>query len=901
MQDPSKNILPSYQEELKPFFNPKSVAVVGATDRANSVGSTIMTNLIEGGFEGDIIPINHKKKEVHGFQCFASLSDYKKRIDLVIIVIPAQHVPKIVRECIKNEIPCGIIISAGFKEMGPPGIALENEVLEIANEGNFHIIGPNCLGVMAPHSKLNATFAADMALPGSVAFISQSGAFCTSVLDWSLERNIGFSAFISIGSMIDVNWGHLIEYLGQDEKTESILIYMETVGDAEDFLSAARKIALSKPIIVIKAGRTEAAAQAAASHTGSIAGSDETFDAALSRVGVLRVNTIDQLFSMANVLNKQPKPLGPNLTIITNAGGPAVIATDNLISSGGELTPLAPETISRLNEFLPAAWSHNNPVDILGDATADIYEKTIEVLKKDPNTDAILVILTPQDMTDPEATAQSLAQASKNYNKPLLTSWMGGKAIRKGAEILTHANIPCFSYPDMATEIFSFMWQYTKNLEALYETPEDRSDILEMEIDAARKKSVRAIISQAHKENRTILTEYESKKILLHYEIPTVQTMIAKTKQEAIEMAQSLAFPLVVKLLSSTITHKSDVGGVILNLQTPEEVGKAFEEIEQKVCSSFDKKDFEGVTIQQMVTISGYEIILGSHIDPQFGPIVLFGTGGKLVEIYKDASTTLIPLNTSQALQLIKKTKIYEALLGTRGEKPVNLPLLQSILVNFSQLLIDHPEIKECDINPFLASSDQVIALDARMILKEKNEDIKGVVIAPYPLHQVVNITLKENETALLRPIKPDDETLMIKFHNSLSKDTVRSHYFKDLSIDERVRHSRLIQTCWLDYNKEITLVAEHNKQIIGLISIIPMGRSKIGNLSLVISDAFHHRGLGTQMIKHALLFAKELHFEAINATVLDENSQLIYILTKQNFTLSLTERSLHTYAKKLS
>src|SRR5512143_1117266 len=514
--DPAHDVLHYERQALDSIFSPRNVAVIGATETPGSVGRTILWNLISSPFGGTVFPVNPKRPGVLGIKAYPSISDVPEPVDLAVIVTPAATVPGIIGDCVEAGGQSAIIISAGLKETGPPGAELERQVMEHARRGKMRIIGPNCLGVMSPTTGLNATFASAMARRGRVGFISQSGALCTAILDWSLRENVGFSAFVSIGSMLDVNWGDLIYYLGNDPRTRSIVIYMESIGDARAFLSAAREVALSKPIIVIKAGRTAAAAKAAASHTGSLAGSDEVLEAAFRRSGVLRVNSIADMFYMAEVLSKQPSPKGPRLTILTNAGGPGVLATDALIGSGGELTELSPETMAAYNAVLPATWSHNNPVDIIGDASPERYAKALEIAAKDPNSDGMLVILTPQAMTDPTKTADVLEPYAQSLGKPVIATWMGGKDIAAGEAILNKANIPAFPYPDTAARVFTYMANYSKNLSSLYETP---LSVGESDVDRERAAQ---IIESVRASGRTILTEYESKQLLSCYGIPTV-------------------------------------------------------------------------------------------------------------------------------------------------------------------------------------------------------------------------------------------------------------------------------------------------------------------------------------------------------------------------------------------
>ena len=659
-----------------------------------------------------MFPVNSKRSNVLGIKAYPSVSDLPEKVDLVVVTTPADTVPALINESVECGIPAAIVISAGFKEFGEHGKELEREISQII-KGKMRLIGPNCLGVMNPIRGLNATFAHSVARPGNVAFISQSGALCTAVLDWSLRENVGFSAFVSIGSMLDVNWGDLVDYFGSDPRTQSIVIYMESIGDARSFLSAAREVSLTKPVIVIKAGRTAAAAKAAASHTGALTGSDEVLDAAFRRTGVLRVNSIADIFFMSDVLAKQPRPRGNRLCILTNAGGPGVLATDALVAGGGELAELSEQTMKAFDEYLPAQWSHNNPVDILGDAEPERYAKSLEIAAKDPSIDGMLVVLTPQEMTNPTQIAEKLKPYAKGLGKPVLASWMGGAEVAAGEQILNQAGIPSFQFPDSAVRAFNYMWRYAYNLKGIYETP-----AIPQNADAALQRGkAEHIIREVRASGRTILTEYESKQLLKAYDIPTVETRVAITEQEAVDAANDIGYPIVLKLYSLTITHKTDVGGVQLNLRDAAAVKAAFQGIKQAVTEKAGAEHFQGVTVQPMAKLDGYELIIGSSLDSQFGPVILFGTGGQLVEVFKDRALALPPLNSTLALRLIEQTKIYTALKGVRGRKPVNLQALEELLVRFSQLVVEQPWIKEIDINPLLASPERLLALDARVVV----------------------------------------------------------------------------------------------------------------------------------------------------------------------------------------
>jgi acetyltransferase len=876
---------------LDSILSPKTIAVIGATERKRSVGRTVMTNLVEGGFAGKIFPVNPIQESILGKKAYPNVAALPEVPDLAVIITPPKTVPGIIKECAVVGIHGVIIISAGFKEIGPEGAALEQQVLAEAKRGNIRIVGPNCLGVMVPGLKFNATFAADMARSGSVAFLSQSGALCTAILDWSLKENVGFSAFVSLGSMLDVGWGDLIYHLGDDPNTKSIVIYMESIGDARGFLSAAREVALTKPIIVIKPGRTEAAAKAAASHTGSLTGSDEVLQAAFQRVGVLRVDTISELFDMAEVLAKQPRPKGPRLTIVTNAGGPGVLATDMLIGSGAQLADLTPETMAALNQILPPTWSHNNPVDVIGDAGPEIYAKAVDITAKDPNTDGLLVILTPQAMTDPTATAEELKPFAHIEGKPIIASWMGVGQVEAGENILNAANIPTFKYPDRAAKAFYYMWRYSENLRSLYETPSTPALNGHGYID---RDQAGKIISDVRETGRTILTEFESKKLLAAYGIPTVETHIVLTENDAVKEAASLGFPVVLKLYSETITHKTDVGGVQLNLRTASAVRKAWKAIESSCTKKAGREHFLGVTVQKMIKLEGYELIIGSSVDPQFGPVLLFGTGGQLVEVFKDRALALPPLNATLARRMMERTKIFTALKGVRGRKATNIAALEQLLVRFSQLVVEQPWIAEIDINPLLASTERIFALDARVVLhdpKTLENKLPKPAIRPYPVQYVMPWKLKNKVPVTIRPIRPEDEPMMVKFHETLSEESVYHRYFSALNLSQRITHERLTRICFNDYDREIALVAElklekddGEKKILGVGRLSKLHGANEAEFAMLISDHWQNQGLGFELLKQIIEVGRSEKLTRITGQILTDNHAMQHICKKLGF-----------------
>ncbi|MBK1989289.1 bifunctional acetate--CoA ligase family protein/GNAT family N-acetyltransferase [Sphaerospermopsis aphanizomenoides BCCUSP55] len=887
---------------LDAIFAPKTVAVIGASEKPGSVGRTLLWNLITNPFNGTVFPINPQRHSVLGIKAYPTIFDVPEKIDLAVIATPAHTVPKIISDCVDAGIKGAIIISAGFKEAGAKGIALEQEILQIAHRGKIRIIGPNCLGVMSPLSGLNATFASTMARPGNVGFLSQSGALCTAILDWSLQENVGFSAFVSIGSMLDIGWGDLIYYLGDDPNTKSIVIYMESIGDARSFLSAAREVALTKPIIVIKAGRTAAAAKAAASHTGALAGSDAVLDAAFRRCGVLRVNSISDLFDMSEVLAKQPRPKGAKLTILTNAGGPGVLATDTLIESGGELAPISEAVVQDLNEILPPQWSHNNPIDILGDADPQRYTKALEIATKDPNSDGLLVILTPQAMTDPTQTAELLKPYAQMSNKPILASWMGGADVTEGEQILNSQGIPTYRYPDTAARVFSYMWRYSYNLKGIYETPV--LPTVECEGNVRDCALVETIINDARKAGRTILTEFESKEILAAYGIPVVAGSIAKSAEEAVQCAETIGYPVVLKLYSQTITHKTDVGGVQLNLRNAEAVKRAYHLIESSVLEKAKPDDFLGVTVQQMVKTSGYELIVGSSLDPQFGPVLLFGAGGQLVEVFQDSAIAIPPLNTTLARRMMEQTKIYKALKGVRGRQSIDMAALAELLVVFSHLVVEQPLIKEIDINPLLAippTPDHpggLIALDGRIVLHSLDvtpEELPKLAIRPYPSQYIGNWQLKDSTPITIRPIRPEDEPLMVQFHKTLSEESVYFRYFHLIKLSQRITHERLTRICFIDYDREMALVTEYENPETKATEILAVGRlSKLhgsddAEFAMLVSDRFQCQGLGTELLKRLIEVGQNEKISCIYADILADNLGMQRVCEKLGFQISPT------------
>ncbi|HKE30243.1 MAG TPA: bifunctional acetate--CoA ligase family protein/GNAT family N-acetyltransferase [Candidatus Angelobacter sp.] len=869
---------------LTPIFHPRSVAVIGATEKPASVGRTVLRNLLDQPFGATIFPVNPSRTNVLGIRCYPNIAAIGEQVDLAVVITPAETVAAVLQECVDAGVGGAIVISAGFAEFGAEGLEREKKIKKTLASGKLRVIGPNCLGVMNPRTGLNATFAQANALPGNLAFLSQSGALCTAILDWSRRENVGFSGFVSVGSMLDVSWGDLIYHYGDDPYTTSILIYMESIGDARSFLSAAREVALAKPIIVIKPGRSEAARKAAASHTGALTGSDEVFEAAFRRCGILRVANISELFDMAEVLGKQPRPKGPRLAVVTNAGGAGVLATDALLANGGELAPLSPDTRDALNKILPEAWSHANPVDTLGDCTPETYTKALEIVSRDPQCDAVLSILAPQGMSEPEKSAGLLSGAARSITKPLLASWMGGSRMQLASNVLNEARIPTFEYPDAAARSFAYMWRYSLNLQSLYETPEFTDAFVEH-----GTRRVSEIIAAAQSQNRTLLTEYESKQVLAAYDLPATDTRIARTADEAVRHAGAIGYPVVLKLHSETVTHKSDKGGVKLNLKDEGALRAAYAEIQSAFA---EENAFEGVTVQPMVRTSGQELILGSAADLQFGPVLVFGLGGQLVEILRDRAHALPPLTTTLALRVMESTRIFQALKGARGNKPVDMGRLEELLVRFSELVIENPRIADIEINPLLAGSDVLLALDARVVLHPASvadADLPRPAIRPYPSQYVAQWQTGDGTQFTLRPIRPDDEPLVVEFHHQLSDRSVYFRYFHPLKLDARVQHQRLITKCFIDYDRELALVAEYAdeqgaRHIAGIARMVRNHSDLGAEVAFIVADQFQHRGLGSHLLECLIRVARSEGVAYLEGAMLAENYNMKDIFSRAGF-----------------
>lgn len=875
----------SGERKLDKLFNPRAIAVIGASDEEGGVGNALMRNLVRNDYQGVIYPVNPNRDSVQSIKSYPNIIDIPDKIDLAIIATPAKTVPGIVEECGQAGVSGIVIISAGFAEIGEDGKQASEEVAEIAKRHDMRIIGPNCLGFIRPGIGLNASFANKMALPGQIGFISQSGALCASILDWSVKNSVGFSHFVSVGEALDISFHDLIDYFGSDPDTSSILIYMESLRDARKFMSAARAISKQKPVAVLKVGRTQEGAQAARSHTGSMTGNDNVYDAAFERAGVIRVDTAVELFHVAKTLDMQKRPQNNRLAVVTNAGGPGVIATDFLIAKDGKLAELSDGSIKKMDKFLPSAWSRSNPVDILGDAGPDKYRKATEVCLADKNVDAVLVILTPQAMTNPEKVAREMTAIANKEGKTLMASWMGGDDVASGRRILEKGNIPIYRSPEDAIRTFMYLDKYTKSVESLEETPATIPHAFKPKTGKNRK-----ILKKVIDEDRMVLTEDEVKDILENYDIPVLKNAIAESGGDAARQAAKLGFPVAMKIISPDIIHKTDVGGVVLNVNSKKEVRDAYRKITKSARRANKKADIRGVFIERMVK-KRHELLIGCKKDMTFGPAIVFGMGGVAVEIFKDTKVGLPPLNMSLSLRMIEGTKIYKLLKGYRNIPGVDISAIQFLLYKFAYLISDFPEFQEFDINPFSVDESGGVVLDAKAILDKKfieagrKKRYSHLVISPYPKEYMIDFKLNNGKKVKIRPIKPEDEKMEAEMFETFSENTQRHRFFHTIG---DITHEMLTRFTQIDYDREIALIAEFEekkkKKMIGVVRLIADPYNETAEFSIVVGDPWQSQGLGNKFTDYILEIAKERGINKVWAKFLRENEAITNMFKKRGF-----------------
>ncbi len=891
-------------KKLNSIFKPKRIALIGVSDNPSSVGGITLRNLVGGGFTGVVYPVNPKREAVFGIPCYPNVKSLPKTPDLAVIMTAAKFVPGIIRECGEAGIHGVIIMSAGFKESGEEGKILEDQVK--AEKAKFHdmrVIGPNCLGILVPGLNMNVSFANGMPKKGHVAFISQSGALCTSVLDWAFDSNIGFSYFVSIGNSMDVNFGDLIDYFGQDPNTKSIVLYVESLANARTFMSAARAFSREKPIIVYKSGRFPESAAAAASHTGAMASEDSIYDAVFRRAGLARVFDFGNIFDFTDLVGRRRIPKGNRLAIVTNAGGPGVMATDSLISMGGKLVDLSEETMQKLNDYLPPFWSHGNPIDVLGDATPERFAKATEIVLEDKNVDAVLVLLTPQAMTAPTETAEAISQLASNTTKSIMAGWLGGASMREGIQLFNKAGISSYTTPEQAIRAFMTLSNYSENQEMLYETPREVPVSFQYDRKELRKKYLTEIFPKAK-----ILNEDDSKMLVNDYGIDTTHPMVAATEDEAVRIAEIKNYPVVMKIYSPDITHKSDVGGVALNLKDEEMVRASFRNMVKTAAQKRPDARIEGVTIQRMVnTKDGIELIVGTKKDPVFGTVMLVGMGGTTAELFKDKRLEFPPLNERLARQMLESLKIYPLLSGYRGDTPKNIEKLIEVLIRMSYLAADYPEIAELDINPLVVTPTDVIALDARIVVDEEIlhkpvKEYSHLILRPYPESLIKTATLKDGTEILLRPIKPEDEPLWLELLGSCSKESIYHRFRYDFYFDS---HDIASQYCFIDYDREIAIVAEveqeGRKKLIGVGRLIADPDLEVMEYAILITDAWQKKELGFTLTNYCMEIAKMRGVKILAAETTKDNKPMISVFRKLNFKIRFNEDTTVSVNKDIS
>lgn len=873
---------------LNRFFTPKSVAIVGASARDNSVGYRLLLNMQEAGFAGGLYPINPKHEQLLGLTAYSDLVSLPETPDLVVIATPAASVPSVVRQCGEKGVKSVVIISAGFAELGTNGAGLQQEVLQVASHFGIRIVGPNCLGIIRPSGKLNATFGDGTVKDGHLALLSQSGAICTAILDWAKAQDIGFSTVVSMGGAADIDFGEVLDYLATDSKTTGILMYVEGIRDARRFLSGLKAAARLKPVILIKSGRHAAGSLAAMSHTGAMVGGDHVFDAAIERAGVVRVYSINELFSAARVLANNYAVTGDRLAIITNAGGPGVMSTDRAEDVGIQLAELSSNSLDLLNEVLPTHWSHANPVDILGDATPDRYQKALNICLSDDNIDGVLVILTPQAMTDPTQVAHCIIEAAQISKKPVLASWTGGAKVQEGRQLFADSRVAHFSTPEMAVDAFSFLTQYNQNQVLLKQIPLPGNEPLKPDIDGAR-----LIIEQVLAEGRQGLTAQEAKAVLTAFNIPVTPTIKVRNAKEAMLAARTLGFPVVLKVDMAEFSHKSDIGGVKLNIGSVQDISSQFTEMEMALKQAHPEVNEIAMTVEPMFRSSnGRELIIGVVRDPVFGPAISFGLGGTLVEILKDNAVALPPLNAYMIEQLISKTKAAKYLKAFRQMPAAKISALIEVLLNVSTLVSELPEILELDINPLIVDDHGAMAVDARIKAQSTHQlmPYQHMAIHPYP-HELTERYLSANGIYItIRPIRPEDAVMEKDFVHRLSEHT---KYFRFMQALQELTPEMVVRFTQIDYDREMAFVAVADDTKEGLPKELGVGRYLMNpdgqsvEFALVVSDGCQRMGIGTRIMKALMQSAKSKGVSFFEGEVLAVNRPMLALTKKLGFTTS--------------
>ena len=878
---------PHYLDRL---FSPKSIAVFGASDRPNAVGTLVFENLIASGFHGKLYPINPKRETLKDMPCYPSIGAIAAPIDLAVICTPAKTVPDIIQACGEHGVRTAIVISAGFSEGDGKGAVLERRMLEIAHNYQLRLLGPNCLGLIRPKVGMNATFGKNDALPGSMALVSQSGALCTAILDWAETRGIGFSAIASLGDAANIDFGDILDYLAQDPETKSILLYIEGIKDARRFMSGLRVAARMKPVVVIKAGRHSAGSKAATTHTGALIGDDDVFEAALERAGVVRALSISQLFAAAELLSSSNRVGGNRLAIVTNGGGPGVMATDRAADLGVELAELSEKTIKTLDDNLPPHWSKGNPVDLLGDANDATYEMGVRTCLEDKEVDGVLVMLTPQAMTDPEACAKAVIKAKAKSKKQVLACWMGDGHVRSANELFSKNHIPAFSNPESSVDAFAFLANYTRNQEFLVQVPGSLAQRSEPDIEGAR-----LIIESALAERRTLLSPLECKALLHAFSIPVTMGINCRSANEALVAAENLGFPVVMKINSQTLTHKSDVGGVRLNISNAQAVRSTYNSLRDEVQSKAPDAEIEGVLVEPMHSSRhGRELLIGVTHDQVFGPIITFGAGGTAVEVLRDRAVALPPLNDFLARNLISRTRTAKLLAAHRDMPAANMDALVDALCRISEMVCELPQIQEMDINPMIADANGVMSLDCRIVVAHTSPSLDPyhhMAIHPYPHHLVKEIQLADGSNMTVRPIRPEDADMEQEFVRQLS---AQSRYFRFMQTVNELTADMLVRFTQLDYNREMALIAvqdKNGKEVeLGVTRYVMNPDGQSCEFALVVADAWQNKGIGGQLLGLLIEAAQDRGFRSMSGEILADNQKMIALCKRLGFRISATD-----------
>ena len=865
---------------LDSLFQLRSMALIGASIKPRTVGNVVMQNLLKAGFKGPIFPVNPKYEAVEGIKAYRRVSLLPEAPELAVICTPAKTVPLLIAELGELGTRATVVLSAGFHEEGAP---LEMQLLRAAQPYGLRILGPNCVGLLVPKLGLNASFAHTNALPGHLALVSQSGALCTTLLDWARTNGIGFSHFISLGDSLDVDFADVLDYLGHELSTHGILLYIESIKLARKFMSAARAVSRNKPVLAIKAGRFAEGARAAASHTGALAGRDDVFDAALRRAGLLRVYELEELFDAAETLARARPSSGDRVVILTNGGGPGVLATDALIAAGGRLAELSLVTLKRLNERLPPMWSRSNPVDIIGDADGARYAETLKILAEDPNIDVILVLHVPTAIISSEEVARAVVTEIQRMNRPVLLSWMGTEAVAKARTIFRELGIPSYDTPTKAVRALMYLINYRRNQALLMETPPSAPEQFAPDLDAARQ-----VIEAVLNSGREMLTEPEAKAVLAAFGVPVVETHRVKDTEEAVAAAEALGYPVALKILSPDITHKSDVGGVVLDIEDSKALRAAAQGMLKRLGSQQPGARVLGFTVQKMARWPGaHELIIGVATDPIFGPVCLFGQGGTAVEVIGDKAVALPPLNLKLARELMARTRVFKLLQGYRDRKPANLAAIELTLIKVSQLIIDVLEITDLDINPLLADHRGVIALDARIrVARTDRKGASRLAIRPYPKELEEPIVLDSGRKVLLRPIRPEDEPAHLAFHNHLEPEDL---YFRFFIAVSKFDHARLARFTQIDYDREMAFIAtapgeQGIPETLGVVRAVWDADNIEAEFAVVVRSDLKGHGLGQRLLEKLIRYCRERGTKRIVGQTLPQNTLMLHLAKKAGF-----------------